>query len=660
MDDLQPYMCPFTDCTDVNAMFSRRVSLLRHIRQHEMVTATQIHHETQTHAKCPFCDVTYLPGPRGNGGRAYIKHIGHHMEEIAFGVVSTAYENWSYDDSGSELEPPNLYTHFDYFSGKGFSFPAAGDFEGSWIEKQYTHDDTQYEMNFWTGSMTPVSSASSANSGLRDPYPVDYLSAGSAGSKSPKLSRRHSMGSTKRHKRVTRKYPQNNTGRETAESRLGKRKGPGRPEERRQAKKIRKLRACLRCRLMKKTCDKGEPCDGCQPSYARISQIPCTCRAIKDLGYFLKDWKQWKADGGVPGAIFPISNVKGISDREQTVFVTHGYGFCIPTTAREVFLRDESLFGAHASTAMASVSDSISTQHTGDGRAKLLVNYSAFTRDLMMEYLDMHIDHQFEALVDANYKGQLFVVDCLKTTYRYVLRSPSDILRQALRLMVAYNLTLQPTMEQRLEVETDDLCIREGNPISLFPAPVMVARCVKQVLADLWRDIHEELLDGLDKLYTSAYSGDKLKDWDQILFVTVVVLAVWEQMQSDSHSRVAEGPVVERFCSDTEDDPVRVLTGLFCTISHQLPRFEEWDTPEHGSKHFVGNVALHDALTEMRAHVIKHESYLRSRSWDAKFDRSDPGSLSCKFLARIFLRESRPPEQPHDKPQEISPMAVMA
>jgi hypothetical protein len=164
-------------------------------------------------------------------------------------------------------------------------------------------------------------------------------------------------------------------------------------------------------------------------------------------------------------------------------------------------------------------------------------------------------------------------------------------------------------MEQRLEVETDDPYIREGKPVTLFPAPVLIGRCVKQVLADIWRDIHKELLDGLDRLYTSVYSGDKLKDWDQIFFVTVVVLAVWEQMQFDCHSRVVEGPVIEQFCSDMEDDPVRILTGLFCAISQKLPGFEEWDTPEHGSRFFVENVALHDALTEMRAHVIEHGEF---------------------------------------------------
>ncbi|KAI5295053.1 hypothetical protein KEM56_005724, partial [Ascosphaera pollenicola] len=38
--------------------------------------------------------------------------------------------------------------------------------------------------------------------------------------------------------------------------RIGKRTGPLKPDQRKQASEIRKLRACLRCKFLKKTCDK--------------------------------------------------------------------------------------------------------------------------------------------------------------------------------------------------------------------------------------------------------------------------------------------------------------------------------------------------------------------------------------------------------------------
>lgn len=54
------------------------------------------------------------------------------------------------------------------------------------------------------------------------------------------------------------------------EKRIGRRRGPLRPDQRQQAHEIRKLRACLRCKFLKKTCDKGDPCAGCRPSHARL------------------------------------------------------------------------------------------------------------------------------------------------------------------------------------------------------------------------------------------------------------------------------------------------------------------------------------------------------------------------------------------------------
>lgn len=102
------------------------------------------------------------------------------------------------------------------------------------------------------------------------------------------------------------------------------------------------------------------------------------------------------------------------------------------------------------------------------------------------------------------------------------------------------------------------------------------------------------------------YEGEKLKNWDKIFFITLVILALWEQMQSDCYASVSDVTVVRKFCSDMEGTSVRVLIGLFCAISQKLPRFEEWDTRTHGPKYFDRNNALHDMLTEIRGHVNKH------------------------------------------------------
>jgi hypothetical protein len=59
---------------------------------------------------------------------------------------------------------------------------------------------------------------------------------------------------------------------ETTEKRVGKRKGPLNPDQRKQASEIRKLRACLRCKFLKKTVSAAFPREEwSQRFYVRIS-----------------------------------------------------------------------------------------------------------------------------------------------------------------------------------------------------------------------------------------------------------------------------------------------------------------------------------------------------------------------------------------------------
>lgn len=103
MQDLQPYMCPVLECSLGDAMYANRRGLMWHL-----VFA----HNTDENAKCPFCGNLELSGAMKLSDRTFIKHVGHHMEDVAFAVVSTAYENWSYDESASEpelLSPTDLF-----------------------------------------------------------------------------------------------------------------------------------------------------------------------------------------------------------------------------------------------------------------------------------------------------------------------------------------------------------------------------------------------------------------------------------------------------------------------------------------------------------------------------------------------------------------------
>lgn len=79
-------------------------------------------------------------------------------------------------------------------------------------------------------------------------------SSGSPSSASPpsrKLSRKSPIAAKTAETKV-RKQSQSSKS-ETTEKKIGKRKGPLKPDQRKQASEIRKLRACLRCKFLKKT-----------------------------------------------------------------------------------------------------------------------------------------------------------------------------------------------------------------------------------------------------------------------------------------------------------------------------------------------------------------------------------------------------------------------
>ncbi|KAF2130525.1 hypothetical protein P153DRAFT_289102 [Dothidotthia symphoricarpi CBS 119687] len=432
-------------------------------------------------------------------------------------------------------------------------------------------------------------------------------------------------------KTIVKKTPAHSTKKDaTGEKRVGRRRGPLRPDQRQQAHEIRKLRACLRCKFLKKTCDKGDPCAGCQPSHARLWQVPCTRIDIKDIAYFMKDWK---ADYERHVSLgFSIGNIKGFSEQERPIYVTHGYGHYLPIMAREVYVRDEKCFGVDWH-------ESINGLHFEIETAKLSAGMEGISRAMLSDYLDRHIDGGFEAFVDEYFEGTFFVTELLKTAYRFYQREKLPVIRKALKLVVAYNLTMHVTMVEgfgdeeptlgKVDDEQSKFC---GKTV----APVMINFQVKCALADAWRELQKDVLEELSSLYQSVYSGDKLKNWPTIFMLAAILLAVWELIQFDCNYRVPDHSAVNKFCSDMEGTPVGVIVGLFSAISQKLPSFAEWDSRKH--HHLLNsNAAVCDAMTEVRGHVTKYDTYLRSRS-DCKFDRTDFDSLSNKFLSKLVIR----------------------
>lgn len=424
------------------------------------------------------------------------------------------------------------------------------------------------------------------------------------------------------------------TGKKDTEKRVGRRRGPLLPEQRKQASEIRKLRACLRCKFLKKTCDKGEPCAGCKPSHARLWQVPCTRIDIKDIAYFMKDWR---ADHErLVGSGVSVYNIKGFAQTEQLIWITHGYGFAIPIMAREVFVSDDSCFTVEWI-------ESFHKQNLefGARTERMSAGSEGISTEALSEYLDKHLDGPFEKFLDEYFEGTPFITDVLKTAHRYYVKEQVPVIRKALKLVLAYNLTLHVTMvEQRginhhMEGLIDNVYSKFNGKII---APVMINFQVKCALADMWRDLQKEILVELSSLYSSVYSGDRLKNWPTIFMLASILLAVWEEMQFDSHFRVPDQTAAEKFCNDMETTPVGVIIGLFHAISQKLPSFTEWDTRRHGQL-LNNNLAVCEAMTEMKDHVTKHETYLRTRP-EARFNSCDFDSLSNKFLSKLVIRAS--------------------
>jgi hypothetical protein len=555
------------------------------------------------------------------------------------------------ESSYSDLEQPSHFSlgnNLDMMSSQAVCSPTSlsdGDFDFNHVHPhQYSVDHNTHHSAGVSPSTLVNAIAIPTKKG--SPPARSPGSQGSASSPGRKASRKSPIA--KATDKVIKKQSSGPKG--DTEKRVGRRKGPLRPEQRKQASEIRKLRACLRCKFLKKTCDKGEPCAGCQPSHARLWQVPCTRIDIKEIGYFLKDCKFDYERHVTLG--FSVGNIKGFSDAERTLFITHGYGHMLPITAREVYVRDESCLKIDWAEGPNKPAEyEVST-------AKLSAGMEGISTTMLSDYLDRHIDGTgtFEHWVDDYFEGTPFLSQMLKTAYRFYFRTDSKIIRKALKLTLAYNLTLSCTMVEGVPNEMglhgkveDDTSKYFGKTM----APVMINFQIKCAMADMWRELHKDVLEELSALYSSVYSGDKLKNWPTIFILASVLLGVWECMQFDCNYRVPDNAVVEKFCNDMETTPVGVIIGLFQAISQKLPTFLEWDTSKHhqllGSNQDVCNT-----MTEVRENVKRYgnffpclfpfyailigaENYLRGRP-NAKYDRGDFDSLSNKFLSKLVIR----------------------
>lgn len=385
--------------------------------------------------------------------------------------------------------------------------------------------------------------------------------------------------------------------------RVRRRKGPLLPEQRKQASEIRKLHACLRCKFLKKTCDKGDPCGGCLPSHARLWQVPCTRLDIKDLGYFLKDLP---ADYDRHTPNISINNIKGFSPREVPVFITHGYGHVFSVTVREVFATDDSTFSVNWVEPTSPNNEPRDFEMCTDKFDVDIDGYlDGIRRASLSLYLDRHIDGSFEDVIDKLFEHSLFIPEILKVTHRYYVKTNSKAVQKALKLLLAYNFTMSITT---IEGGNEILHCRIDDEESRFHGctivPTMVNRKINTALADMWRELHKEVMEDLSTFYAGVYSGEKLKNWFPIFAISSILFIVWEKIQFDYRYRAADSATVDKICTEMEATPLGVLAGLFQAISQKVPDFSEWETLKHSS--LFRDPSIYEAMTELRQHVTKH------------------------------------------------------
>lgn len=339
---------------------------------------------------------------------------------------------------------------------------------------------------------------------------------------------------------------------ENSEKRIGRRKGPLSSEQRKQASEIRKVGACLRCKFLKKTvrfptpcvnlpntwqCTipvAGQSCQGCVASHARLWQVPCTRIDIKDIAFFMKDWQ---ADVDMAVVLnFSVDNIRDFAKPERRLYLSHGYGHCMPIYAREIYVRNEKCFGVD----WVETYHDMPLEHSVD-TAKMSLGVDGISDEMLSDYLDAYIDDGYEDFIDQYFEGTPFVTEILTTVFRYYCREPTPVLKKALKFLLAYNLTQHVTYVEGLPPEEafqgrihDSTSKFNGKTV----APVMINFSVKIAMAKLWRELQKEILEELSTMYSSVYSKEKLRHWPTIFMVACILLAVWEEMQFDCHYRV--------------------------------------------------------------------------------------------------------------------------
>ena len=101
MKDLRPYVCTLQNCSKAGETYASRSAFLYHgLHCYGNNKSSLKQGQPGLSNTCVFCEeVLSMAGPEERS-----RHVGRHMEEIAFMVVTKPYEDWEfYSDASSVI-----------------------------------------------------------------------------------------------------------------------------------------------------------------------------------------------------------------------------------------------------------------------------------------------------------------------------------------------------------------------------------------------------------------------------------------------------------------------------------------------------------------------------------------------------------------------------
>jgi hypothetical protein len=290
--------------------------------------------------------------------------------------------------------------------------------------------------------------------------------------------------------------------------------------------------------------------------------------------------------------------IHGYSGSERKLWITHGYGQKLPVTTCEPVASNNTVLSAEWVETLNRPPTAyiIST-------AKLSAGPEGIPSILLSKYISRHIEEPgcFERFVDNYFGGTPFLPDMLKTSYEYWVTTNSADVKEALKLILAYCLTLSITTaegvpeEEGLDGKIEDERSRFNGKTA---APVMISFQIKYAMANQWRYLHNRVLRSLSALYTSMFHKDSIQKLPKIFVMTTVLLGLWELMQFDCYYRTPDAAAANRFCAEMERTAVRVIIDS----SQTLPAFLAWNnTQNHQMLGF--NAEMCDKLIQIGGRV---------------------------------------------------------